>query len=178
MAPLKNKKNIVTNTFEQVTDVGKKSVTGTAHEVSKTFFSDFLGLTDNEPTTHQKEVQKEIKEKTEDEQKKLGENFTPLDSDRIQTEVQKLEEARKHLFDLVKSDEAKAIEARREEARQKEQEERELEQQKQRQLEQQQAANQQDSLPQGKQKGKLGQARKKATTAPPQNFENKSNKGK
>lgn len=175
---VKPRKNVLINSIEQVGEIGKKTVTETAKEVVDTFsFADYLGVATPKTSPEQERIQEDIKVKTENKQK---ESATPLSQEvvnQIAKDAQDLEQARKHLTDLVKSDEAKAIQDRREEERERVQAEIALEQQKAQERQRQQQANQ-NAEPIGKQKGKMGQARKKATTAPAQNFENKTNKGK
>ena len=175
---VKPRKPIAVDSLEKVGEIGKNVAKETVKQVADTFsFAEYLGVATPTTSPEQERIQKDIKTKTEEKQK---ESSTPLSQEvvnQIAKDAQDLELARKNLYDLVKSDESKAIQDLREEEEKKKQEEIALEQQKAQEL-QRQHASQQNAEPQGKQKARMGQARKKASTAPAQNFENKSSKGK
>ncbi len=180
LAP-KKKQKIIVNTIEELKDVGKKTAERTVKEVVDTFsFGEFIGLSSKEPTEQQQRVQKEIADKTAEVQKEKGADFTSEDAEKIAKETQELEEARKRLFDIVKSDEAKQIQRNRDEEARKKQEEIQEEQREAQETQRlQQMQQQEGGLPQGKvRKSILGGKPKKSTPIAPQNFENKANKGK
>ncbi|MBI1863302.1 hypothetical protein HYS00_04260 [Candidatus Microgenomates bacterium] len=182
MKPKKNR-NIFTDTLEVFTEPVKPIPKDIAKGVgSLVDINAFLygKSTDETPEKAHEKSDKIIHEygldkKSKQEHEAMESNHTPLDVRALQ-EKHQTESIRKRLFNLVKEDEKKAAaEIDQEDKQRKQHESQEAEQ---KQHDKQQAATQPEEDAHGKSKAKLGQARKKASTDPHQNFEQKSNKGK
>lgn len=184
MVKLKHKKNILTDTLEAFTDAGKQTAKDTAKQtVSVVDINAFLyGKSDETPTekTHTKTERAVrefgVDEKTKKENEQMKANHTPLDVQAIRDKHQ-LEQIKKRLFDFQKSEGEKARKESDEKEEKRKQEETEEEEKKKKEKEEAARAQPAEDA-HGKSKVKLGQARKKASTDPHQNFEQKANRGK
>jgi hypothetical protein len=103
-------------------------------------------------------------------------NHTPLDVKATRDKAQ-MEEIKKRLFNYQKSEGEKARRALDEEDQKRKQEENEVEEKKKQEKEETDKAIPAEDA-HGKDKAQLGKARKKASTDPHQNFEQKANRGK
>lgn len=125
------------------------------------FWEQLIGVESNNNASPQQEMMKKMEQQQ-------GGNHTPLDFEKLhnshaQKDEQNVEQLRQRLFQMVKSGTEKAIEERKkEEEERKRAEEEEEQRKKQEEEEERQAQMAQQEEPQGKQKGKLGQPRKKA----------------
>lgn len=162
------------DTFEQLEQLGKSTVKQTASSLKQTFSP--ASLIDH-VTGHSSE---QNNTGLRAEQQKKGKNNTPLDLARLQEtyanqDKQKTDALRNRLFQMVKGDEEKMLQMKKQEEQQKKQQLIYEEEDKARKKQQQ---NQQGAPGEatGKQKGRLGQARKKAHVPDP--AEMKPNSGK
>lgn len=149
-------------------DIAKQEI----QEVTDAFWVQLIGV------DSAAEKQKEMEKQTE---KHNAQNYSPLDflgltKKQEKHSAQELEALRKRFHDMVQSGTQKAIDQRKkeEEERKKAMEEEE-ERKKQEEEERKAQEQQQMEEPQGKQKGQLGQPRKKASVSETQ-FETKNSK--
>lgn len=160
------------DTIEQLEQLGKSTVKQTAVSLKQTFSPTnlFEHATGKSSENNSQRI----------EQQKNGKNNTPLDFAKLQDKYayqdkQKTDALRNRLFQIVKGDEEKMLQKKKHEEQQKQQQLVYEEQDKERKKQQQK----QQSAPgeaTGKQKGRLGQARKKAHVPNP--TEMKPNSGK
>jgi len=162
------------DTIEQLSELGKSTVKQTASSLKQTFSPTSLF----EHATGKSSEQNATGQKTEHIKKEN--NNTPLDFAKLQDKYanqdkQKTDALRNRLFQMVKGDEEKMLQKKKQEKEQKQQQLLYEEQEKERKKQQQ---NQQSAPGEatGKQKGRLGQARKKAHVPDP--AEMKPNSGK
>lgn len=180
----KHKKNILTDVLETLTEpvtpIPKDIAKGIASVVDINAFLYGKSSEETPEKAHEKSDRiihaHGLDEKSKKEHEKMEANHTPLDVRALQ-EKQQTESIRKRLFNLVKEDEKKAGAAADNEEKERKQTEVKAEEQKKKEKEQVANAQPEEDA-HGKSKAQLGHARKKASTDPHQNFEQKSNKGK
>lgn len=176
--------NILTETIETFAEAGKQISKDTARGVASIAdINSFLyGPTpEDTPETLHKKTTRAVKEfgvneQTKRENELMEQNSTPLDVQALR-DKQQMAEIKSRLFTYQKGEEEKARRKIDEEKNAKQQEVQDEE--KTRKRAQQEAAQAPaDDEPHGKDKPRLGAPRKKASTDPHQNYEQKANKGK
>lgn len=184
MVKPRHKKNILTDTIETFGDANKQIVKESAKSAAS--FVDinaFLYGKSEEAPDEKKHILSEkaikefgVDEKTKKENDQMKAHSTPLDVQAAR-DKQQMEEIKKRLFNITKSESEKAGKEA-DEKEKKRQEAGDDEDQKKHEEKERAAHAQPDEDAHGKSKAKLGQARKKASTDPHQNYEQKSNSGK
>ncbi|PIY71724.1 hypothetical protein COY87_04705 [Candidatus Roizmanbacteria bacterium CG_4_10_14_0_8_um_filter_33_9] len=160
------------DTIEQLEQLGKSTVKQTAASLKQTF----------SPTSLFEHVTGQTSENSNQkmEQLKKDKNSTPLDFAKLQEnyagqDKQKTDVLRNRFFQIVKNEDEKLLQKKKQEEQQKQQQLLYEEQEKERKKQQQKQQNAPGEAT-GKQKGRLGQARKKAHVPDP--VEMKPNSGK
>jgi hypothetical protein len=143
-----------------------------AKQFHENFWGQLLGMESSSPSPQQ-EMQKQMEQQQ-------GQSHTPLDFEKLygkhqQQDQQNVDSLRQKLFQMVNTDTEKAIETRKKEEEERKKEEAEEEQRKKEEEEQEKQEQMASDEPQGKQKAKIGQPRKKAHVQET-NFEAKQSK--
>lgn len=178
------KSTILTDTLETLKDagkdIGKDTVKGVATVADINSF--LYGARNETPEKQHEKAERAIKEfgineKTKKENEEIKKaNATPVDVQALR-DKQQMDEIRKRLFEHQKKEEKEADAFFKEKDMRRKQMDQEEEEKKKKEKEQQEhAAPPEDAH--GKEKGQLGKPKKKASTDPHQNFEQKANKGK
>lgn len=183
----KTKGNILTDTLETLVEPIKPIPKDIAKGVGSIVDINALiyGKTEEPPPTEKQHLKSEkailefgVDEKTRKENEVMKANSTPFDAQALR-DKQQIAQIKKRLFDIQKNDGEKAIKEADEKEQARKKAEADEEEEKKKKEEKERAAQAQpEEDAHGKSKAKPGQARKKATTDPHQNFEQKSNKGK
>ena len=187
MAPIpRHRKNILTDTVETLGDAGKQIGKDTAKGVASVVdINAFLygpsEKDEKDPEKLHTKTEKAVKEfgvdeKTKKENEQMKANHTPIDVQAMRDKHQ-MEDIKKRLFDYQRQETEKARHKADEEKGKREQTEEQEEDQKKKEKEEAAHAQPAEDA-HGKDKPKLGAPRKKASTDPHQNFEQKANKGK